>query len=109
MQAIEASTTKQIETIFKESEKIIAANNKAAEEQYQAEQETRAKIETAKNELQAQVFDMALLLSKDYEDSRLQQIQEAYNAENEALKLSLDKKKLHKSSTTQKKKRMTKN
>lgn len=94
VQAIEASTTKQIETIFKESEKIIAANNKAAEEQYQAEQETRAKIETAKNELQAQVFDMALLLSKDYEDSRLQQIQEAYNAENEALKLSLDKKKI---------------
>lgn len=94
VQSIETNTTKQIETIFKESEKIIAANNKAAEEQYQAEQETRAKIETAKNELQAQVFDMALLLSKDYEDSRLQQIQEAYNAENEALKLSLDKKKI---------------
>ena len=29
-----------------------------------------------------------------YEDSRLQQIQEAYNAENEALKLALDKKKI---------------
>lgn len=94
VQSIETNTTKQIETIFKESEKIIAANNKAAEEQYQAEQETRAKIETAKNELQAQVFDMALLLSKAYEDSRLQQIQEAYNAENEALKLALDKKKI---------------
>lgn len=91
VQAIEASTTKQIETIFKESEKIIAANNKAAEEQYQAEQETRAKIETAKNELQAQAFDMALLLSKAYEDSRLQQIQEAYDVENELLKDKLNK------------------
>lgn len=94
IERINTNTTLQIDAINANAEKILAAQLAANEEAARIEQQQFEQIEKTKEQIQAQAFDFALLLSKAYEDARLNQVKEGYDKENELLKRALDNKQL---------------
>lgn len=89
LETIQTDTDEAVNEIYKSTQKILDAQLKENERKYQEEKEQLERIENTKNEIQAQAFDFALILSKAYQDSRLNQIKEGYDKENELLQTAL--------------------
>ena len=89
IERINTNTQLQIDVINSNAKKILEAQMAVNEENAKIEREQLEQIENTKNEIQAQAFDFALILSKAYQDSRLNQIKESYDKENELLQTAL--------------------
>lgn len=89
LERINTNTQLQIDAINSNAKKILEAQMAVNEENAKIEREQLEQIENTKNEIQAQAFDFALILSKAYQDSRLNQIKEGYDKENELLQTAL--------------------
>lgn len=90
IKAIDDNTNEVLNEIALRAQKLSEAQMKASEETYQTEKGQLQQIENAKNQIQAQAFDFALLASKAFGEARLNQLKQDYDKENELLKKALD-------------------
>jgi len=91
---IETSLQREINAVMTGAERLMEATNKANAEVRERDEEQLKQINQAKEQLQAQAFDAALLLTETYGNNRLSLVQEKYDREQMMLKSYLDNKQI---------------